>query len=277
MYRAVELDNVLAIEKIYTAFGKKYDSSYYFEGEAHDFWEIVIVVDGEIGVTAGSDLFMLKKGQAIIHEPMEFHRLWSEGSTSPELVIFSFAAKNVPEYSAKIFEIADIARPKKILEEMQNSFDGGEYKLTGISDNIRSQIAIKKLEMFLIETISQKLAEAVNVKSRAAENYATIVTLLENNLDKNFSVADIAKMCNMSEINLKKTFSKYSGIGVIKYFNRLKVTAATEMIKNGMSVAETAAALGFANQNYFSTVFRRVAGNPPSFYKINNSGGSKLW
>ena len=93
------------------------------------------------------------------------------------------------------------------------------------------------------------------------------MTVLENNVTKPLSVPEIAKMCNMSEINLKKTFSKYSGMGVIKYFNRLKIAEATEMIKNGMSVAETAAALGFANQNYFSTVFKRITGNSPGFYK----------
>lgn len=267
MYKAVELDNYFAIKKIYTAFGKKYGSSYYFEGESHNFWEIVMVVDGEIGVTAGSELFILKKGQAIIHEPMEFHRLWSEGSTCPEIIVLSFEAKNVPEYCSKIFEIGDVSKPKKILEEMQSCFNLGEYALVGINDSIKSQLAIKKLEIFLIETLSQRLPEKTSVKSRTAENYTAIVTVLENNVTKPLSVPEIAKMCNMSEINLKKTFSKYSGMGVIKYFNRLKIAEATEMIKNGMSVAETAAALGFANQNYFSTVFKRITGNSPGFYK----------
>lgn len=219
-------------------------------------------------MTAGGDLFVLKKGQAIIHEPMEFHRLWSEGSTCPEIVIFSFAADNVPSYSSKIFEIDDILRPGKILDEIRRNFGAGEYGLKDISvDEAGYQVAVKKLEIFLIETISQKLTGEVTVKSRMAENYTTIVNVLENNIDKNLSIPEIAKMCRMSEINLKKTFSRYSGMGVMKYFNRLKVTTAINMIKSGMSVAEVASGLGFANQNYFSTVFRRVTGYPPSFYR----------
>lgn len=269
MYKAVEVEKVFEIEKIYTAFGKKYGINYYFEGESHDFWEIVMVAEGEIGVTAGSDLFMLKKGQAIIHEPMEFHRLWSEGSTCPEIIVFSFDAKNVPAYSSKIFEFSDVTKPKMILEEIRHNFNFRDYSAGGpVRDRAGSQVALKKLEIFLIEALSQKLAEGVNVKSRTAENYRAIVTLLESSIDKNLSVSEIAKMCNMSEINLKKTFSKYSGLGVIKYFNQMKVTAGIEMIKNGKSVAETAESLGFVNQNYFSTVFRRIAGNPPSYYKI---------
>ena len=74
-------------------------------------------------------------------------------------------------------------------------------------------------------------------KYRRKEIYRAIVTLLESSIDKNLSVSEIAEICNMSEINLKKTFSKYSGLGVIKYFNQMKVTAGIEMIKNEKSVA----------------------------------------
>ncbi len=33
MYEAVNIENVFRIKKRYTAFGKRYDSNYYFEGE----------------------------------------------------------------------------------------------------------------------------------------------------------------------------------------------------------------------------------------------------
>ena len=267
MYQGIELEKVFTINTIFSAFGKKYDSNYYFEGESHDFWETVFVVDGEIGVTAGSELFVLKKGQAIIHEPMEFHRLWSEGNTCPELVIFSFAAKNVPEYSSKIFEIEDISAPGKILEEIRKNFDAEDFALKNIKNSMGYQLSVKKLEMFLIENVSQKLTGEQTIKSKAAENYAAIVNVLENNIDKNLVISDVARMCRMSEINVKKTFSKYSGMGIMAYFNHLKINSALTMIKSGRTVAETAAALGFSNQNYFSTVFKRIMGHPPTYYR----------
>ena len=93
------------------------------------------------------------------------------------------------------------------------------------------------------------------------------VRVLEKNIDKSLTVSELAALCRMSEINLKKLFSRYAGVGVIAYFNRLKMTRAVAMLKSGMSAKETAAALGFANQNYFSTVFKRIHGVPPSFYK----------
>ena len=78
---------------------------------------------------------------------------------------------------------------------------------------------------------------------------------------------EIAALCAMSPVSVKQTFSRYAGMGVVNYFNRLKVQAAAAMLREGASVQETAAALGFSSQNYFSTVFKRIQGESPTAYK----------
>ena len=111
MFGYVNTEDIFKIDVLYTAFDERQEKSYYFGGEYHNFWEIVIVTDGELGITAGSDVFMLKKGQAVIHEPMEFHRLWNEGKVQTEYISFSFKAKGVPKISSNIFEIQDLIKP----------------------------------------------------------------------------------------------------------------------------------------------------------------------
>ena len=270
MFGYTDVDNIFKIKTLYTAFTHQYDNDYFTMGESHNFYEIVIVTDGEIGVTAGSDVFVLKKGQAVIHEPMEFHRLWSEGNSNPDIIIFSFAASNTPKLNSKIFEINDLSAPAYILKQLQKAFvfSGGINVRGIVSENTPDyQLAVKSLELFLLSLFSQKFITKPTRKTISAKNYSTIVTILENNIDKNLSVPDIAALCNMSIPNLKKTFSAYSGIGIMNYFNRLKITAAETMLKNGMTVSETADALGFSNQNYFSTVFKRISGFSPLEYK----------
>ena len=132
MYGYVNLHNVLKIKTLYTAFCQSFNSDYSTDGEYHNFWEIVIVTEGEIGVTAGTEAFILKKGQAVIHEPMEFHRLWSEGNTCPQIVIFTFAAENMPKLSSQIFEIGNIAETVGVFEKIQSSFDVAGFNVKGI-------------------------------------------------------------------------------------------------------------------------------------------------
>ena len=267
MFGYIDVEEIFRIKTMYTAFEQTYKSDYEYVGEHHNFWEIVMVMEGELGVTAGNKVFVLKKGQAVIHEPMEFHRLWSEGNSCPKIIIISFGAVCMPKLSDKVFEITDLEVPETILIDIKNVFEMYKINTIGIKDKVGYQKVIKNLEMFILEIVSRKIKKTSTVKSQTAKNYTNIVNTMERNIDKNLSVAEIAKFCNMSEINLKKTFSRYSGMGVMAYFNQLKVTAATTMIRNGMTIQETANALGFSNQNYFSTVFKRITGNPPSFYK----------
>ena len=68
----------------------------------------------------------------------------------------------------------------------------------------------------------------------------------------------------MSEINLHKTFSKYAGVGIMEYFTRTKMHYATSLLEGGSTVKEVALTLGYTDQNYFSTVYKRITGHTPS-------------
>ena len=53
MYIGTEIGNAFSIQALYTAFDEWIQSEYFFVGERHDFWELVLVTEGEVGVTAG--------------------------------------------------------------------------------------------------------------------------------------------------------------------------------------------------------------------------------
>ncbi len=269
MYQlCADTKDAFCIHAIITAFQQQLDSNFSFQGEAHDFWELVLVTEGQIGVTAGQNVFSLKKGEAVLHEPMEFHRLWSEGDKEAGIIIFTFRANNLPLPQTQLFQKIDIASATQTLLQLRQSYETHANRLGAVRENcqIKAQIALKQLEGFILEILSQTNTDHGH-KSISAQNYANIVSVLENNLSKNLSVSEIAFLCNMSEINVKQTFSRYAGIGVIQYFNRLKITAAISLLRQGLAVQEVSNRLGFANQNYFSTVCKRITGNPPSYYK----------
>lgn len=268
MYKDIDLSSHFRFKSIYSVFKDKISSDYFFSGERHKMWEIVIATNGKLGIIADTNSFILKKGQAILHEPWEFHRLWSEGPEA-EFIIFTFTAENMPRYTSKIFDIEDIKKIDDIVNEIRSVYAINAHIITHPLTNceIKCQIAIKKLETFLLETLSQKaITEEINPR-RTARSYAAIVNVLENNLDKSLSLDEIAKLCNMSKVNMSQIFSKYSGMGVISYYNQMKVNYAIPMLKANMSIKEIAEKLGFENQNYFCTVFKRITGKAPSHYR----------
>ena len=65
MYIGTEIGNAFSIQALYTAFDEWIQSEYFFVGERHDFWELVLVTEGEVGVTAGENAWVLKRGWII--------------------------------------------------------------------------------------------------------------------------------------------------------------------------------------------------------------------
>lgn len=267
MYGCTEMEHTFRIKTLYTAFDEWIESGYFFVGERHNFWELVVAAEGQVGITAGEDAWVLEAGQAVLHPPMEFHRIWYPGSPG-RIIVFSFGAEGMPPEAAGSYRASELQKPQWLLEELRRCFLLEGISVTGLrKEEIDAQLLLKRWEVFLLELMRQKASLHREVKSRTAKNYATIVRVLENNVHRSLSVEEIAELCSMSPVSVKQTFSRYSGMGIMNYYNRLKIQTALPMLQSGTSVQETASVLGFSSQNYFCTVFRRIMGMSPTQYK----------
>ena len=265
MHRKYKVEKNPKITEIYTAFSKDFGPEFRFRGEIHDFWELVCVTSGQISVAADSQIFTLRKGQAILHSPMQFHNITAMGNTSSSISVFSFSGEDIPKLQNQICEIRDLSAVKNLVELANKYYKvryGYSIKEPKSEDNSHL-IYVNQLELLLL-TLTTDLSGELQKHSRSAENYYVIVETINNNIEKRLSVTELAALCNMSAINLQKIFSRYAGVGVMEYFNRVKMRKATELLEEGLSVKETALRLGFHDQNYFSTVFKRIIGVAPS-------------
>ena len=267
MYGYVDINDVFQIKTLYTAFTETIGGDYFFVGERHNFWELVIVAEGTVGITAGENAWILQKGQAVLHPPMEFHRVWSSGNFG-RIIVFSFAAEGLPLDAGGSFSVRDPELADVLLQELKMCFVRKGINVVAMKPP-RGQIDVllKRWELFILELMDQKKRLRPEEKSRTAKNYAAIVKVLEEHVCESLTVQEIAELCKMSQISVKQTFSRYTGMGIINYFNRLKIQRAIHMLQTGTSVQETADALGFSSQNYFSTVFKRITGKTPTAYK----------
>lgn len=238
-------------------FGDHYD----FAGEMHPFYEIVYVLSGSAGITAGEKVYLLSAGQCLMHPPNEFHRIRSEEGSEPHVLNLSFYANEMPDAaSGRIFEPSDAIREEflEIALEVRDGLHNSDMNLLA-AQRIR-------LERWLLRAFRDGHEKGV-LKSSGALRYAEIVRLMNDHLSENLQAEDLAKLSRMSLSKLKKVFAKYAGMGVSRYFIEMKMRRAAEMLRSGARVGETAAALGYSDQNYFSTVFHRIMGVPPVKYK----------
>jgi AraC-like DNA-binding protein len=196
--------------------------------------------------------------------------LWSERGREAGFVIFTFSAEHLTLPPSRIFEVRDLTEPIDILTDLRTSLQRHKGWIEAVREGYeqKAELALKRLELFLLKTIFENETQKTgNPLSQSAKHYAVAVKFLEENLHRNLSVQEIAAACQIGEVNLKKIFSRYAGVGVIAYFNYLKMRAAAELLAHGSTVREASEAMGFLNQNYFCTVFKRVMGKTPKSFK----------
>ena len=271
MWSFYTAERVLSLTKVYTAFSTQRASDFVFRGETHDFWELVLVTEGRLGITAGAESFVLEAPAAVLHPPMEFHSLRAAGGTSPRIAVFSFSADRTPDWAEHIFALSDeqIALAESTLSLMQGALEMQEGCFSGkqIGSAQESQRAILALEDLLLSLVPLQDPAAKKERTAAQRNYRRALRVIEENLDKTLDTAELARLAHMSPSLLKKTFARHSGVGVMEYFRARKINAAIPLLREGVSVQEIATRLGFSNAGYFSTVFRRVTGRTPSYYR----------
>lgn len=259
------------IKALYTAFKITFDSKFSFAGESHNFYELICVIGGTIGIASNMDVYKVAAGNMVIHKPMEFHRIWSEDQTSPTIIIISFDAEITPVIPGTVYSLTSDESDayEEIFNLIQSSCEISARRVTGILPDRHAELetAVNNLENLLLKVLLANGRHFIETSSAEyAIKYRDIMKYLIENVNIQLSISDVARECGMSASGAKQIFHKYTGQGIMHYFRDLKAKEAITLLNSGLSVKETSLRLGFTDQNYFSTFFKKVTGKSPRSY-----------
>ena len=262
------LKHTFSITSVYSAFSKVNEDDFYFKGELHDFWEVVYVASGQIGVSEDDRIYELEKGDIIFHKPMEFHKIWSNDGKRTHIYVMSFKTEGtLPQ---NLGEGVIHLTPAEISTYL-NVFSDGELILDKNQkhDVILEQKFSAAMESLIIYLSYERTADTSISQSADAIKYKSIINVMQRHLSEDLSVEDIAHLCHMAPSTMKYIFAKFCDCGIHKYFVRMKIAAAVPLLKNGISVGEISKQFSFSSQNYFAQVFKTEMGVSPMKYKQN--------
>lgn len=244
-------------------------AGYFYNGESHDFWECVFVLKGNAGVTAGDSAYSLGAGQAILHPPGEFHRIWNMGENALQILIFSFSADRFPISEHTVCPCTFADRALEVAERIRALFVTDGILIRRPRENAKPaelQRSISALEDLLLDLLSNDAPRALRTDAyRAASSalYTRAISVMKENMGRRLQMSELAALCNTSISTLQKLFFRYTGMGAMRYYGNLKMQYAENLLRDGMRVKEVALALGYTDQNYFSTAYKRHFGISP--------------
>jgi AraC family transcriptional regulator len=92
-----------------------------------------------------------------------------------------------------------------------------------------------------------------------------VISHIEDNLESELSLAEIAKVAGVSVSHLKTLFRRSTGTPVHQYILRRRVERAKLLLQDGsLSIAQIAFATGFAHQSHLARHMRKILGVTPA-------------
>jgi AraC-like DNA-binding protein len=267
----------------------EYARGFVFEGEQHDFWEILYVDKGTVEVQADERTYELHQGNLIFHQPNEFHTVRVHPHHKPpNLIVISFEclSPDMNAFQNKVLTLTDQDRNllSYILQEGFQAFlppfdSPVDHTLSpnptapfGSGQMIRSHLEILLIRLVRALTHPADKPAASRLTSAWKENSEQelvegILDYLRSHLSDPLSLDQICTKFHIGKSRLKEIFRDRLQSGMIEYFKGLKFEEAKSLIREQKyNLTEISSRLGYSSIHYFSREFKKHAGMSPSEY-----------
>ena len=284
-YIKTKFKNTINISKIITVHYYEFDKNFSFDGEKHDFWEMVYVDKGKIEVKSEDKTFILGQEEIIFHKPNEFHAVKAYES-SPNYFVISFECNSpaIKQFENFHSRLNKYLKPiiASIISEAESAYiiPKNDVYMTKLklksSALIGSEQLIKtyleQLCILLLREISKKSKTEIFPSKEKMENVIaqTVKKYINDNIRNKITLSDKCDNIGYGKSYLCKIFQFYSGMGICEYANKIKIDTAKVLIRDdNMNFSEISDYLSFDNPQYFSRVFKRITGLTPTEFKLS--------
>ncbi len=232
-----------------------------------DYYLIHLVTSGKGYFTVGNETFELSAGNAFIikpqtlvsyvadeNDPWEYYWVGFNGADASRLVELTALEEDNPVLT---FTEVQAEQIKKALLKIYSNF--------GTSAEQEIMTVSKLFEAF---SLIIKYAPKKHGDSSSARIYIkNAVKFIQRNFAENIDVANIADHVGLSRSHLYRIFVKHLSLSPNEYLTQYRINQACILLRgSNLSIGEIASSVGFDDQLYFSRVFKKIKGVPPSQY-----------
>jgi len=232
---------------------------------------LIVCLAGAGTVAIGHTSYRLHRGHGIVLPPRHAHRYAADMDNPWTIFWFHFVGRRAADYVAAIgagaghpqFWVQDIERLAHAFEECYPYVLGGygDAELIGLSTGFARLLGL-----------CRNLQRSINQRIRQTEDRVLrSLTLMRENLDRTLSLEHIARHAGLSVPHFAAMFRRQLHCSPIEFHIRLRMQRACELLESSdHTAAEIADALGYRDPLYFSRLFRRKIGQPPTAYRAAN-------
>lgn len=247
---------------------------------SHDFLELVYIEEGRATHVLNGQESAVKKGNYLIIDYGASHKYRSIGDGTVKVINCLFlptfldkSLKNCRKFSEVMGNyLIKIDSGMLTQNPSQTVFCDEDGKIYDIIKNMLEEFNVKNkgyievMRANLIEIIVRTLRKIMDTDREYTGDKVTLCMkeYVHNNFSENLSLTDISKQLNYSLSYLSIKFKKDTGMNFNDYVQRYRVERSCTMLKNSnKKIYDIAKAVGYTDQKYFNTVFKRIMGMTP--------------
>ena len=228
---------------------------------SHHEYEIYMFLDGDSYYVVDGRKYELSKGDIIIIRKHQMHRVFHNSfKRYHSLVLFIypefFTQNNCVEYEKAFLE-----------GSKDNKIDAHTAESSGLTD------ALERLKKYsnnfaekntpVVKSILTEILYIINGISffqkplRTNKTVKEVIDYLGNNFTGNISLDELANKFFISKYHLCRIFKHATGLTVLEYIKRKRLTLAMELKKEGLSLSEASARAGFKDYPSFYRYYKK--------------------
>ena len=243
------------------------DANWKLNRFAYDDWyALSYVISGSSIYIMDNETAIVKENSVVFFPPKRSRAAYAMASDPWKFIVIKFSLDDVSEET------------KLLLDSIPSVIQNVNSSISRIVREIETAWRIRTVGFMiqckgLLYTLIYQLIALVEERSmhdRYHDVINDITSYIMSDVSRQFSIEELAGKANMSPSYFRTVFKRYTGQSPIQYQISFKMHYAYNLLcSHFYRVAEVAKIVGIQDEYYFSRMFKKVMGFPPS-YVIRN-------
>ncbi len=244
-----------------------------FQMHIHSRCEIFYFISGNVNYLVEGSKYPLEHGSLLIMRPSESHRakIISGGKYERYVINFPFSAADIIDPERRMIKpffnrplgIGNLYLPSELNEIPIEKY----FKLIcGCGDNYELGLEIYIRLFSILKAVSAAYSKREHSDFSPSQSVCgQILSYINSHLFEDISLSMLAQRFFISQSQLNRLFKNTTGASPWRYITLKRLTAAKEMIQNGIPAAKAGDQCGFGDYSAFYRAYVKYFGASPKY------------